>query len=198
MARTYADIAFTPTVRAEQARNGSARIYPRVHSDTAPDAADLTKREAAFLQARDGIFQATISESGWPYVQFRGGAPGFLKVIDPQTIAYADYRGNRQYISTGNLRTNNRISILAIDFARRRRLKLLGHAQITEDPRVITDLNPSDGPRAERAIVIRIAAFDWNCPQHIPVRRTDAEHGEETDRLRAHIAELEQMRSASI
>ena len=194
MANAYANIAFTPAVRAEQARHGSADIYARVLSDERQDGAHLTEREADFLQARDGIFQATVSESGWPYVQFRGGTPGFLKVIDPQTVAYADYRGNRQYISTGNLQGNDRVSILAIDFAKRRRLKLLGHARITEDPKLIAYLNPTDGPRAERAIVIRVAAFDWNCPQHIPVRRTDAEHGGEVDRLRARIAELEQMR----
>ncbi len=197
MANSYADIAFTPTVRAEQARHGSAEIYARTLSDARQDGVHLTEREAAFLQARDGIVQATVSESGWPYVQFRGGVPGFLKVIDPQTVAYADYRGNKQYISVGNLRGNDRVSILAIDFEQRRRLKLLGHARITEDPTVVDYLNPTDGPQAERAIIIRVAAFDWNCPQHIPVRRTDAEHGGEVDRLRARIAELEQMRFAS-
>lgn len=197
MANAYANIAFTSAVRAEQDRQGSAGLYARVLSDARQDGDNLTEREAAFLQARDGIFQATVSETGWPYVQFRGGAPGFLKVIDPQTVAYADYRGNKQYISTGNLQNNDRVSILAIDFAQRRRLKLLGHARITEDPTIIAYLNPPDGPEAERAIVIRVAAFDWNCPQHIPVRRTDAEHGGEIDRLRARIAELEHMRFAS-
>ncbi|MFZ7094474.1 pyridoxamine 5'-phosphate oxidase family protein [Primorskyibacter sp. 2E233] len=197
MANAYANIAFTSAVRAEQARHGSADIYARVLSDTRQDGDQMTDREAAFLQARDGVFQATVGETGWPYVQFRGGAPGFLKVIDPQTVAYADYSGNKQYISTGNLRDNDRISILAIDFAQRRRLKLLGHARITDDPGVINYLNPPDGPEAERAVVIRVAAFDWNCPKHIPVRRTDAEYGGEIDRLKARIAELEQMRFAS-
>lgn len=198
MAKAYANIAFTPAVRAMQARHGSADIYARMLSDASQEGDQLTEREAAFLRARDGIFQATVSETGWPYVQFRGGAPGFLNVIDPQTVAYADYRGNKQYISTGNLQNNDRVSILAIDFARRRRLKLLGHARITVDPTVIAYLNPPDGPKADRAIVIRVAAFDWNCPQHIPVRRTDAEHGDEIDRLRARITELEKMRCASV
>ena len=196
MANAYARIAFTPTVRAEQHQHGSAEIYARVLSPDRTDGAELTEREAAFIQARDGVFQATVSETGWPYVQFRGGTPGFLKVIDPQTIAYADYSGNKQYISTGNLRRNDRISILAVDFARRKRLKLLGNARITEDPSVIAHLNGPDAPVAERAIVIRVAAFDWNCPQHIPVRRTDAEYGEEIRRLRERIAELEQQRFA--
>lgn len=194
MANAYASIAFTPAVRAEQARNGSAEAYADLLSETRQDGAALTDREAAFLQARDGFFQATVSESGWPYVQFKGGAPGFLKVIDPQTIAYADYRGNKQYISTGNLRGNDRVSILAVDFAHRRRIKLIGHAQITDDLSVIAHLNPEGGPVAERAVVIRVAGFDWNCPQHIPVRRTDAEYGGEIARLRARIAELEHRR----
>ncbi|SLN34455.1 Pyridoxamine 5'-phosphate oxidase [Roseivivax jejudonensis] len=191
MPNAYAEIAFTPNVRAEQVRNGSADAYARVLSPERDGGAVLSPREAAFLEARDGIVQATVSETGWPYVQFRGGAPGFLRVIDPQTIAYADYRGNRQYISLGNLRGNDRVSILAIDYARRERLKLWGHARVTEDAGVIDYLSGPDAARAERAIVIRIAAFDWNCPQHIPVRRTDAEHGEELLRLRARVAELE-------
>ncbi|KUF11101.1 pyridoxamine 5'-phosphate oxidase family protein [Pseudoponticoccus marisrubri] len=192
MANAYAALAFTPAVRAEQAAHGSVGIYGRVLGKDRNDGARLGPREAAFLEARDGIFQATVGETGWPYVQFRGGAPGFLKVIDPQTVAYADYRGNRQYISTGNLRGNDRVSILAIDFAARRRLKLLGRARITEDPSVIALLAGPDTPPAERAVVIRVAAHDWNCSQHIPLRRTEAEHGEEIARLRARIAELEE------
>lgn len=191
MANAYADIAFTHAVRAEQVRHGSDHIYAPDPEGSPLRGAHLTAREASFLAARDGFFQSTVSESGWPYVQFRGGAPGFLKVIDPLTVAYADYRGNRQYISTGNLRRDDRVSILAIDFAQRRRLKLLGHAQITEDPTAIAQLNPSDGPVAERAIVIRVAGFDWNCPKHIPLRRTDAEYGGEIDRLLTRIEELE-------
>jgi len=197
MANAYAQIAFTANIRAEQARLGSAESYSRLLSDDRQDGAELGPREAAFIEARDAVFQATVSETGWPYVQFRGGAPGFLKVIDPQTIAYADYRGNRQYISTGNFRQNDRVSILAIDFAQRRRLKLLGHARITEDPTVIAYLNAPDSPAAERAIVIRIVAFDWNCPQHIPVRRTEAEYGSEITQLRERVAELERQSRAT-
>ena len=191
MSKAFAQIAFTPNVRAEQARHGSAEAYARVMNAKTDSGALLTEREAAFLEARDGMVQATIGETGWPYVQFRGGAPGFLKVIDPQTLAYADYAGNKQYISTGNLAHNDRISILAIDYATRQRLKVLGHARLTEDPGVIAFLNPPDAPQAERAVVIRIKAFDWNCPRHIPLRLTDAEYGGELARLRARIAELE-------
>ncbi|WP_420409768.1 pyridoxamine 5'-phosphate oxidase family protein [Hoeflea sp.] len=192
MTSAYARIAFTPGVRDEQVRQGSDRIYSRVLSGPEDEGTLLTAREASFLEARDGVFQATVSETGWPYVQFRGGRPGFISVIDNQTIAYADYRGNRQYVSTGNLRRNDRVSILAIDFARRKRLKLLGRAEISEDPDVIAYLNGPDRPEAERAVIVHIAAFDWNCPQHIPVRMTDAEYGGEVGRLKEQISELEQ------
>lgn len=175
MPHAYASIAFTPSVRAEQTRQGSARFYDRVLEEDRNDGARLGPREAAFIEARDGVFQSTVTENGWPYVQFRGGAPGFLRVLDPQTIAYADYTGNRQYITVGNLRTNDRVSILAIDFVHANRLKILGRATISEDPDLIAQLN-RDGPVAERVVIIRIAGFDWNCPQHIPRRLTEAEY----------------------
>jgi hypothetical protein len=191
MPNAYANIAFTPRVRAEQRRFGSADAYSRVLSPEREDGAELGPREAAFLSARDGLFQATVSETGWPYVQFRGGAPGFLKVIDKRTIGYADYRGNRQYISVGNLRHDDRVSIIAVDDARRERLKLWGRVWIAEDADVVDLLNGADGPRAERGIVIRIVAFDWNCPKNIPVRLTDAARENEIAQLRGRIASLE-------
>jgi len=191
MSSTYAKIAFTPAVRAVQAAHGSAALYARTVSGEGREGTELSPREAGFLEASDGIFVATVGETGWPYVQFRGGKPGFLKVIDEQTIAYADYRGNRQYITTGNLGHDDRVSILAIDFARRKRLKLLGRASIIHDTDVIAYLNGTGAPEAERAIVIHVEAFDWNCPQHIPVRLTDSEYGDEISRLTDRIAELE-------
>lgn len=187
----FADIAFTETVRAEQARHGSAETYARFLSPDRSGGNELSVREVEFLALRDGFFQATVSETGWPYVQFRGGAPGFLRAVDQRTVCYADYRGNRQYISTGNLRHSDRVSIIALDYAHQRRLKLWGHARIVED-RDIIDLVSSEGaPPAERAIVIRIAAFDWNCPRHIPIRRTDTEAGGEIAHLAARIRDLE-------
>lgn len=191
MAHAYAQIAFTAQVQAEQHRHGSDEIYGPLLAPERAGGDRLTAREAAFLSARDGMFQATVSETGWPYVQFRGGAPGFLQVLDDQTIGYADYSGNRQYISTGNLRRNDRVSILAIDFAQRRRIKILGRAELSEDPGLMARLQPRGGPRAERAVLIRVAGFDWNCPRHIPQRRTDAEFGAEIAQLRAQIARLE-------
>jgi predicted pyridoxine 5'-phosphate oxidase superfamily flavin-nucleotide-binding protein len=191
MPNAYANIGFTPNVREEQNRFGSAGAYARVLSPDRDDGGELTAREADFLSARDGIYQATVSETGWPYVQFRGGAPGFVKVIDQRTIGYADFRGNQQYISVGNLRHDDRVSIIALDYARRKRLKLWGHAQIVEDRDVIGLLHDGTGLKVERGIVIRVAAFDWNCPQHIPIRLTDAERDNEIAQLRTRIKTLE-------
>lgn len=191
MPDAYAEIAFTPGVRDEQRRLGSADAYAGRLSPERGGGDRIGPREAAFLAARDGFFQATVSETGWPYVQFRGGAPGFLQVLDDRTLAYADFRGNRQYLSVGNLRHDDRVSIIAVDYARRQRLKLLGRARISEDRDVVARLAAPDGPQAERAVVIRVAAFDWNCPQHIPVRLTDAERDGEIARLQARIEALE-------
>jgi predicted pyridoxine 5'-phosphate oxidase superfamily flavin-nucleotide-binding protein len=191
MPNAYANIGFTPNVRKEQKRFGSADAYARVLSPDRHDGDELTAREAEFLTERDGIYQATVSETGWPYVQFRGGAPGFIKVIDQRTIGYADFRGNQQYISVGNLRHDDRVSIIALDYQCRKRLKLWGHAQIVEDPDVIGLLHDGTGPRVERGIVIRVAAFDWNCPQHIPIRLTDAERDNEITQLRSRIKMME-------
>ncbi|MDI3337961.1 pyridoxamine 5'-phosphate oxidase family protein [Defluviimonas aestuarii] len=191
MPLAFADIAFTPSVRAAQERHGSAATYAKFLAPDRDGGHELTAAEATFLTARDGFFQATVSETGWPYVQFRGGRPGFLKVIDARTIAYADYRGNRQYLSVGNLTSNDRVSIIAVDYPNQRRLKLWGHATLTEDAEIISALTEESDAVVERGVVIRIAAFDWNCPRHIPQRRTDAEHDAEVARLHNRIAELE-------
>lgn len=191
MPNAYASIGFTSRVREEQKRFGSAEAYARVLSPDRHDGGELTAREAEFLTERDGIYQATVSETGWPYVQFRGGSPGFIKVIDQWTIGYADFKGNRQYISVGNLRHDDRVSIIAVDYRCQKRLKLWGHAQIVEDRDAISLLNDGTGPKVERGILIRVAAFDWNCPQHIPVRLTDAERDGEIALLKARIQSLE-------
>ena len=144
MARAFAEIAFTPSVRAVQARQGSAAAYERVLAPEAERADRLGPEEAAFIAARDGFYQATVSETGWPYVQFRGGPPGFLKVLDERTLGYADFRGNRQYLSVGNLGRDDRVSLILMDYANRRRLKILGHARIIEaadDPALIEALH---------------------------------------------------------
>lgn len=178
MGRAYSDLAFTPDVRSAQTRHGSRSAYARL--DDAPDArATLTGRETDFITRIDGFYQATVSQTGWPYVQFRGGPAGFLKVLDEHTIAYADLRGNRQYISVGNLQGNHRVALILLDHAAQRRLKLMGRVRQVEaldDPALMARLAPAGvAAPVERALVIEVLAFDWNCPQHITPRFTEAE-----------------------
>lgn len=175
MSRAYFDIAFTPAVREVQARMGSRERYAPL--DNAADGADpLTEREAVFIEARDGFYQATISETGWPYVQFRGGPAGFLKVLDAKTLGYADFRGNVQYISAGNLLVNDRIALILMDYANQRRLKLMGRARLVDvrdNPALIERLRvPDYRAKIERAVLIAVEGHDWNCPQHITPRFT--------------------------
>jgi len=193
MGRAFSDIAFTPTVRAMQTRMGSRSIYaPQDQTRDRRDA--LTSNEVEFIEARDGFYQATVSESGWPYVQFRGGPTGFLKVLDAKTIGYADFRGNVQYISVGNLQGNDRVAIILMDYAHRRRLKILGRVRLVDaadDPALMSRLElPGYQARVERAFVITIEGYDWNCPQHITPRFTEAEIEEAVAPLHAEIAQL--------
>ncbi len=195
MGRAYSDIAFTPDVRAVQTRLGSRSGYaPLDHTDDRRDA--LGAGEAAFIEARDGFYQATVSETGWPYVQFRGGPAGFLKVLDARTIGYADFRGNVQYISVGNLHGNDRVSIILMDYANQRRLKILGRVRLvsqSEDPALLARLeSPHYRARVERAVLITVEGYDWNCPQHITPRFTEAEVADSVAPLRAEIARLKQ------
>ena len=194
MARAFAEIAFTPAVLEQQNAFGSANAYAKFLEPDA-DARDvLTENEAAFIAERDGFYQATVSETGWPYVQFRGGPEGFLKVLDGKTIAYADFRGNRQYLSTGNLSGNDRVSLILMDYPNQRRLKIWGRARLVdaaEDPELVASLHDeSYRARPERAVVIAVEAFDWNCPQHIPRRFTIDEFEEQFTALRGEIMRL--------
>lgn len=193
MARAFTEIAFTPSVLAEQHRQGTEDLYAKFRAPEADRADRIGPAEAVFISKRDGFYQATVSETGWPYVQFRGGPRGFLKVLDEQTIAYADFRGNRQYVSVGNLGENDRVSLILMDYPNRRRLKIWGRAKISEDPEVIAKLR-QEGYRGlpERAVIITIEAMDWNCPQHIPQRLTLDELEETIAPVRA---ELEQLRA---
>jgi uncharacterized protein len=195
MPRAFAQIAFTPSVRAVQERQGSARAYGRFLTDDAGDAGDrLGPEEAAFVAARDGFYQATVSEIGWPYVQFRGGPRGFLRVLDGRTIAYAEFRGNRQYLSVGNLSRDDRIALILVDYPNRRRLKLWGRARLVDaaaEPDLIARLHdPTYRARPERATVIAVTALDWNCPQHIPQRFTLDELEDRLAPLRAELVRL--------
>ena len=173
--KTFGEIAFTPAVQAAQERDGSRAAYTRVaHESRRP--AGLGPAEADFLRATDTFYLATVSETGWPYVQHRGGPPGFLKVVSPTRIAFADFRGNRQFVSVGNVSRDDRASMIVVDYANRRRLKLLGHLSFADlgeaDPELVLEVELPDYPaRVERVAVFDVAAFDWNCPQHIPHRR---------------------------
>ncbi|MDL2337039.1 MAG: pyridoxamine 5'-phosphate oxidase family protein [Pseudomonadota bacterium] len=195
MGRVFSDIAFTPAVRAMQTRMGSRSVYaPQDQTRDRRDA--LTSDEVDFIEARDGFYQATVSESGWPYVQFRGGPTGFLKVLDAKTVGYADFRGNVQYISVGNLQGNDRVSIILMDYANQRRLKILGRVRLVDaadDPALMSRLElPNYRARVERAFVITVDGYDWNCPQHITPRFTQAEIENAVAPLHAEIAQLKE------
>ncbi|WP_294607936.1 pyridoxamine 5'-phosphate oxidase family protein [uncultured Roseovarius sp.] len=194
MPRAFAEIAFTPNVRAAQARHGSAAGYEKFLSPEISGGAILGPDETAFIQARDGFYQATVSESGWPYVQFRGGPKGFLRVLDACTIGYADYRGNRQYVSLGNLAGDERIALILMDYPNRRRIKIWGRVRIAEGAAAADILpmlhDPAYVGRPERAILITVEAFDWNCPSHIPQRLTEAELAPYLAALHTQISDL--------
>ena len=176
MPRAFAELTFTPNVRAVQEKHGSAASYAKFLAPEVSGGDAFTAREAEFIAERDGFYQATVSETGWPYVQFRGGPRGFLKLLDAKRLAYADFRGNRQYLSVGNLQSNYRISLFLMDYPNRRRLKILGTVELVEikdDPELVAQLHDPDYRAVpERAFVITLAGFDWNCPQHIPQRYT--------------------------
>lgn len=200
MAHAFSGIMFTPRVKAVQARQGSRAAYEPFEAPEAPARDRLGPDEAAFIAARDSFYMASVSETGWPYVQHRGGPPGFLLVLDERTLAFADFRGNRQYVSVGNLLGDDRVSLILVDYPNRRRLKILGRARLVEageDAALVSGLQPADyRGRAERAFVIELAAFDWNCPQHITPRFSEGEVEALLAPLRARIEELEADRAS--
>ena len=194
MSRAFAEISFTPSVLALQQQNGSAEGYSKFLKPEADRGDRIGPMEAEFISDRDGFYQATVSESGWPYVQFRGGPLGFLKVLDDRTIAHADFRGNRQYLSAGNLTDDDRISMILMDYPNRRRLKIWGRAKListTDNPELMTQLqDKSYRGRPERAVIITVEALDWNCPQHIPQRMTLEELEPQLKPIRDELARM--------
>jgi ferredoxin-NADP reductase/predicted pyridoxine 5'-phosphate oxidase superfamily flavin-nucleotide-binding protein len=178
MTYTFGKIAFTPNVQAVQARMGSREAY-RSAIQGEPEPVALSAHEIEFIHARDSFYQGTVSENGWPYVQHRGGPTGFLKVLDARTIGYADFSGNRQYISVGNMEGDSRVSLFLMDYPAQRRLKILGRARLIDEdtePALIAKLeSPDYRARVERGVVITIEAFDWNCPKYITPRFTEPE-----------------------
>jgi len=179
MSHRFADITFTDSVKNTQDQYGSRVQNERLQHDFGPNDR-FTAREIDFISKRDTFYMATVSDTGWPYVQHRGGPVGFLRVVDPNLLAYADFRGNKQLISIGNLSANERCSIILIDYPKRRRLKILGKIRVEEAESMSADgLSQVDifdyKARVERIVFIELVAFDWNCPQHITKRYTVAE-----------------------
>lgn len=178
MASAFSEITFTPSVKAAQSLYGSRAANSRFELVEAVDV-ELGEQESQFISERDSFYQATVSESGWPYVQHRGGPTGFLKVLDQRTLGFADFRGNRQYLSVGNLSHNNRISLILMDYANQQRLKIWGRVRIiheADEPELFSRLQlTAYRARSERGIIIHVEAFEWNCPQHITQRYSKTE-----------------------
>ena len=192
MALKFLATTITPSVRAAQAHYyGGARKLP-----PAPARDLFTVEETDFLAARDSFYMATVTEDAWPYVQHRGGPPGFVKVLGPNQLGFADFGGNRQLISTGNLAVSDRVALFFMDYPRKERLKLLGHVRVLdarEHPQLADQLTPAPElrGRVERLFLIEVIAFDWNCPQYITPRYTEAEVEFAVAPLKQRIAELE-------
>ena len=201
MARNYRHTLFDDAVKLRQQAHGSRAPYAKLDAgaDGTPDA--LTPKEIAFIEARDSFYMASVNAGGWPYMQHRGGPAGFLRHIGGNRIGFADYRGNKQYISTANLAVNDRVSLFLMDYPNRERLKLIGHAvsvELADDPAAVTALMP-EGYRAvpERVFFIDVIGWEWNCSQHITPRFTEAEisaaikpMAAELNQLRAEVAAL--------
>jgi predicted pyridoxine 5'-phosphate oxidase superfamily flavin-nucleotide-binding protein len=195
MSHRFAEIAFTEAVKAAQTRYGTRAQNQRLEERAGPNTT-LTERETAFIAARDSFYLATVSETGWPYVQHRGGPQGFLKVIDPGTLAFADFGGNRQFVSAGNAATNDRVALFLMDYPHQTRLKLLGRMRMFDlgeaPPELVFEVElPDYRARIERVAVIEVEAFDWNCPQHITPRFTEDEVRAAVRPLRERIGALE-------
>ena len=195
MAQRFAELAFSPAVRSAQQRYGSAAVGARLLA--ADDRQDrLGPDEIAFLEARDGFHLATVTADGWPYVQFRGGPPGFVHVLDETTIGWADLRGNRQYITAGNLDPagDARVAMIFMDLANPSRIKLLGRARVVDvadDPALAARLTPAGPPgKVERSVLVDVEGFAWNCPQHITPRFTAEEVNRSIRPLRDELTAL--------
>jgi uncharacterized protein len=193
MTSRFFNLVFSPSVKEAQQRHGSREACGRRDGATEPDR--LTGNESQFIATRDSMYMASIGANGWPYVQHRGGPPGFIKVINAQSLGIADFCGNRQYVSVGNLADDSRVALFLMDYPRRARLKLLGRARsvdLAHAPDLASALiDPEYGAKVERGIIIDVEAFDWNCSQHITPRFTLAEMAPSIAALKARVAELE-------
>jgi predicted pyridoxine 5'-phosphate oxidase superfamily flavin-nucleotide-binding protein len=193
MAYRFLEIASTPSVKAAQEANGSARAWSSKQEGR--EFIHFTPGELQFIAERDSFYLATVSETGWPYVQHRGGPRGFLRPIDDRTLAFADFRGNRQYISLGNLAAHDRAALFLMDYPNRRRLKIYAHIEakdLSAEPALAEEIAlPGYKAKLERAFLVHLEAFDWNCPQHITLRFSEAELEHALGPVRLHIEKLE-------
>lgn len=193
MAKNFAEIAFTESVKAQQEQYGSRQQYAQV--DRLARGTILTIAETEFIAERDSFYLATVGANGYPYVQFRGGPPGFIRVMDAQTLGYADFRGNRQYITIGNLDQNDRAALILMDYANQSRLKIYARIEVVkakDRPDLMERLRvPGYDAKLERAMLLHVEAFDWNCPQHITPRFTMEELQAMNAPLYEHVAKLE-------
>jgi predicted pyridoxine 5'-phosphate oxidase superfamily flavin-nucleotide-binding protein len=208
MSRRFQELAFTPSVREQQQQHGSRRQYERMEQttprrdspqDNSGDA--LGPAEQDFISRRDSFYMASVSETGWPYVQHRGGPKGFLRVINPGLLGFAGLRGNRQYVSLGNLEHDPRVALFFMDYPNQTRLKILGRAEVHEHdeqaPALIESFRPANNADVvERVILIHVEGFDWNCPQHITPRYTIEELQEVLTPIREKLAALESENAA--
>jgi predicted pyridoxine 5'-phosphate oxidase superfamily flavin-nucleotide-binding protein len=196
---SFGSLVFTPVVKMLQERHGSRRQYERLECSKSARQV-LGPAETEFLTTRDSFYWATTGETGWPYIQHRGGPRGFLKVIDDHTLALGDFRGNKQYISTGNLLTDSRVAMIMVDYPEQARLKILGRVDIKEGDAAREWMErvrvPGYKATIERVFVIHIEAFDWNCPQHITPRYTAEEIQSVVGPLEARIQALERENAA--
>ncbi len=194
MPNKFQQLALTESVRSAQAHYGSRQHYAKFEK-TADQNYLIGDAESDFIESRDGFYLATVSEDGQPYIQFRGGPRGFLKVIDERTLGYADFRGNLQYISVGNLAENNKAAFFLMDYANKRRLKIFAEVEIkdvSDDPDLAKQITVEGyTAKVERVFLIHVKAFDWNCPQHITERFTIDEVRAMVQPLNEHIEKLE-------
>ena len=194
MGHKFAEIAFTPAVKALQEQLGSRAIYARFENAEVDRNYLLGPSEAGFIAQRDSFYMASVGETGWPYVQHRGGPAGFVRVLDEKTIGFADFNGNRRYVSVGNLVKDDRVSLFFMDYPNRTRLKVLGRVKLVDpsESATLTKLAvPGYRARIERGFLISVEAFDWKCPQHITPRFTQEQVEASAAPLRERIAELE-------
>ena len=194
MGYTFADIAFTPKVKSVQEAQGSRAGYANQQEHGNRDFAHFDADASAFIASRDSFYLASVGETGWPYVQHRGGPPGFVKVLDDTTLGFADYQGNRQYVSVGNVMNDDRVSLFFMDYTRKARLKMFGRMSLvaTDDVTTLSRLRDDEyGARVERGFLIKLEAYDWNCPKYITERFTLPEIDQAVAPLKQRIIELE-------